>query len=63
MQCKSATNSYYISHLLITVTTYLLDSDSEVTVIICQQHGDFTATGSLVTSSWQTVTILSQSSR
>ena len=34
--------SYSISHLLDTVTTLWLDSDGVVTVINCQQHGDYT---------------------
>ena len=42
-------NSYSISHLLGTVTTKWLDSDSVVTVVNCWQHGDYTAIGSLLT--------------
>ena len=33
-------NSYSISHLLGTVTTWRLDSDSIVTVANCRQQGD-----------------------
>ena len=35
--------SYSISHLLDTVITQWLDSDSVVTVDNCQQHGDWVA--------------------
>ena len=35
-------NSYSISHLLGTVTTQWLDSDSVVTIVNCQQHSDNT---------------------
>ena len=42
-------NSYCISHLLGTVTTWWLDSDSIVTVANCRQHGDWAANCSVVT--------------
>ena len=35
-------NNYSISHLLGTVTAQWLDSDNEVTVDNCRQHGDYT---------------------
>ena len=35
-------NSYSICHLLGTVTTLWLDSDSVVTFVNCRQHGDYT---------------------
>ena len=41
-------NSYSIGHLLGTVTTHLLDSDSVVTADNCQQHSDYV-------HSWSTV--------
>ena len=37
----SKENSYSISHLLGRVTTQWLDSDDVVTVVNCQQHGDY----------------------
>ena len=46
---RTQQNSYSISHLLGTVTTQWLDSDSVVTVDNCQQHGDWAASGSVVT--------------
>ena len=42
-------NSYSFSHLLRTVTTRWLDSDSVVITANCWQHGDWIANGSLVT--------------
>ena len=42
-------NSYSISHLIDTVTTWWLDSDSEVTLANCWQHSDWVANGSVVT--------------
>ena len=41
--------TYSISHLLCTVTTWWLDSDSEVTFADCQQNSDRAASGSGVT--------------
>ena len=38
VSCKQQ-NSYSISHLLDTVTTQWLDSDSVVTIANCRQHG------------------------
>ena len=44
--------SYSLGHLLGTVTTPWLDSDSVVTAATCQQHGDWAANGSVVTMLW-----------
>ena len=45
---RTQENSYFISHQLGTVTTWL-DSDGVVIVNNCQQHGDWAANGSVVT--------------
>ena len=37
------------SILSVTMTTRRLDSDSEVTIVNCRQHGDYTVTGGSVT--------------
>ena len=42
-------NSYFLNHVLDTVTTWWLDSDSVVTVANCQQHDDQATNGSVVT--------------
>ena len=50
LACKyTQQNSISVSHLLDTVTTRWLDSDSVVTIANCQQHSDWAAIGSVVT--------------
>ena len=49
LQLLTQQNSYSINHLLGTVTTQWLGGDGVVTIDNCRQHGDWAASGSVVT--------------